>query len=135
VIDAGSDIQRRFDIGYSRGNRIVLGLLGMGPRCSRVELGDTELHVRMGWGFDARIPLANVTRVGPADRPFFAWGVHGWRGRWLVNGSSEGIVAVEIDPPVRGRTLCCFPLRLRTVYVSLTDPDALIAAVGASPHP
>jgi hypothetical protein len=47
-----------------------------------------------------------------------------------VNGSSEGIVAIEIDPPVRGWAMC-FPLRLRTVYVSLADPDALIASVGA----
>ena len=128
------DVERRFDISYSRGNRILLGLLGIGPRFSRVELGDTDLRIRMGWGFNARIPIANIARLGSADRPFFAWGVHGWRGRWLVNGSSEGIVAIEIDPPVRGWTMC-FPLRLRTVYISLADPDALIASLGARISP
>jgi hypothetical protein len=128
VVEVGSAVERRFDLRYSNGNRIFMGLIGIGPRWSGVELGEADLRVRMGWGFRARIPLANVERVGTADRPFFAWGVHGWRGRWLVNGSSEGIVAVEIDPPVRGWAMC-FPLRLRTVYVSLTDPEAFVSAL------
>jgi hypothetical protein len=128
VVDHIPAVEGRFDLRYSRGNGIFMGLIGMGPRFSGVELGDTHLRVHMGWGFNARIPLEHITRVGPADRPFFAWGVHGWRGRWLVNGSSEGIVAIEIDPPVRGWAVC-FPLRLSTVFVSLADPDRFVAAV------
>jgi hypothetical protein len=120
----------RFEIDYSRWNGRLLGALGLGPRFSHVLLGKSDVHVRMGWGFETRIPVENIRRIAAAERPFFAWGVHGWRGRWLVNGSSRGIVALEIDPPVRGRTLC-FPLRLRTVYVSLVDRDGFLHALGS----
>ena len=56
-------------------------------------------------------------------------GVHGWRGRWLVNGAANGLVAVEIDPPACARVLGV-PVRLRYVRVSVQDPDALVAALG-----
>ncbi len=57
------------------------------------------------------------------------WGVHGWRGRWLVNGSSHGIVVLGIDPPARARTLG-LPVRLRELAVSLEDPVGFAAALG-----
>jgi hypothetical protein len=119
----------RFEIDYSRGNRLFMGLIGMGPRFSGVVIDDQEVRVRMGWGFYAHIPLADIQRIGLTERPFFAWGAHGWRGRWLVNGSSKGIVAMEIDPPARGWAIG-FPLRLRVVYVSLADPVGFITALG-----
>jgi hypothetical protein len=61
----------------------------------------------------------------------YSWGVHGWRGRWLVNGSPKGIVELTIDPPVRAH-VAGLPITLRTLSVSVTDPDALIAAVAKS---
>jgi hypothetical protein len=128
MVDVGSGEVRRFEIDYSRWNKRFFGLLGLGPRFSEVVIDDTDLRVRMGWAFRAHVPRADVRRVAATERPFFAWGVHGWRGRWLVNGSSDGIVAVEIDPPARAWTLG-IPIRLRTVYVSLTDPAAFIAAL------
>jgi hypothetical protein len=84
----------------------------------------------MGWGFNAHIPTGSIVEVVATERPFYAWGVHGWRGRWLVNGSSRGIVAVRIDPSVRGWAMF-FPLRLRTVYISLADPEGFVAALRA----
>jgi len=126
--DFGSGGIQHFDIDYSRGNRFFMGLIAMGPRFSGVVVDDEQVGVRMGWGFYAHIPLTGIQRVGTAERPFFAWGAHGWRGRWLVNGSSKGIVAIEIDPPARGWAIG-FPLRLRVVYVSLADPDAFITAL------
>ena len=57
----------------------------------------------------------------------YSWGAHGWRGRWLVNGSSKGIVELTIDPRVRAYVMGV-PVKLRTLWVSVTDPDALIAA-------
>ena len=82
-------------IDYSRwNNRFFWALIGLGPRFSEVVVDDTDLRVRMGWAFHAAVPRADIRRVVAAtERPFFAWGVHGWRGRWLVNGSSDGIVA------------------------------------------
>jgi hypothetical protein len=37
----------------------------------------------------------------PDNEAVTAWGVHGWRGSWLVNGSSSGLVRFEIEPAVR----------------------------------
>jgi len=131
MADVGSGGVRQFDIDYSRGNRFLMGLIGVGPRFSGVVIDDEEVRVRMGWAFYAHIPLASIQRVGSAVRPFFAWGAHGWRGRWLVNGSSKGIVALEIDPPARGWAIG-FPLRLRVVYISLADPDGFITALNGA---
>jgi hypothetical protein len=128
----GTGARRHFDIDYSRGNRVLMGLVGVGPRFSGVVIDDEEISVRLGWGFYAHIPIADIQRVGTSERPFFAWGAHGWRGRWLVNGSSKGIVALEIDPPARGWAIG-FPLRLRVLYVSLADPDAFITALTTPP--
>jgi hypothetical protein len=53
--------------------------------------------------------------------------VHGFRGRWLVNGSSKGVVELTIDPPVKAK-IVGVSTTLRTLLVSVTDPEALIAA-------
>ena len=131
MADVGTGGVRHFDIDYSRGNRTLMGLIGVGPRFSGVVIDDEHVRVRMGWGFYAHIPLASIQRVGTTVRPFFAWGAHGWRGRWLVNGSSKGIVALEIDPPARGWAIGC-PLRLRVVYISLADRDGFITALNGA---
>ena len=131
MADVGPGILR-FAIDYSRWNKRFFGLLGLGPRLSEVVVDDTNLRVRMGWTFHAEVPRADIRRVTAAERPFFAWGVHGWRGRWLVNGSSDGIVGVEIDPPARAWTLG-IPIRLRTVHISLADPRGLITALTSAP--
>jgi hypothetical protein len=85
----------------------------------------------MGWGFRGTIPLSSIKNAEPNDDRVYAWGVHGWRGRWLVNGSSNGMVELTIDPPVRAH-VAGVPIKLRTLWVSVTDPDALIAAVAPS---
>jgi hypothetical protein len=131
MADVGSGGVRQFHIDYSRGNRLLMGLIGVGPRFSGVVIDHEEVRVRMGWAFAANIPLATIQRVSSTVRPFLAWGAHGWRGRWLVNGSSKGIVALEIDPPARGWAIG-FPLRLRVVYVSLADSDGFITALNSA---
>jgi hypothetical protein len=50
-----------------------------------------------------------------------------------VNGSSKGIVEVGLDPPQRASLLGLWPLRLRTLYVSLVDADGFIEVVGDRP--
>jgi hypothetical protein len=44
-----------------------------------------------------------------------------------VNGSSKDIVELTIAPPVRAYVMGA-PIKLQTLYVSVTDPQALIAA-------
>ena len=62
------------------------------------------------------------------DDRVWGWGVHGWKGKWLVNGTSQGLVRFTIDPATRA--LGCFvPLDLRVLRVSVADRDAVMAAV------
>lgn len=121
-----------FRFRYDRWCAWLLIGLGLGPRFSGVRVDDDPVHggidVRMGWGFHARIPHERIRGVTAAERTFIGWGVHGWRGRWLVNGSMRDLLAVEIDPPVSAR-VCFVPVRLRTLLISLADPAAFRAAV------
>jgi hypothetical protein len=59
-------------------------------------------------------------------------GVHGFAGRWEVNGSARGLVEIVLAPP------CLAEPRLGTLFVrakvsqlvlSLADPDGFIAAL------
>ena len=102
--------------------------LGCGPKHSEVRVQDGILRVRFGWGFNAEIPVSSITDARPNNDRVYSWGAHGFRGRWLVNGSSKGIVELTIDPPARAKVMG-MPVTLKTLYVSVTDPDALIAAV------
>jgi hypothetical protein len=100
---------------------------GLGPDRSAVRVEDGTLHVRFGWGFRTEIPLDSIKDAKPNNEKVYAWGAHGWRGRWLVNGSSKNIVELTIDPAARAYVMGA-PIKLRTLYVSVTDPQALIAA-------
>lgn len=57
-------------------------------------------------------------------------GVHGWAGRWLVNGAGEGVLAIDLDPTQRAR-VAGFPVRLRQLLVSVEDPAALTRALAS----
>ena len=103
--------------------------LGLTPSQAYLEIDPDVVRVRMGWGFQADVPrlsIRSVRRVGNA----ISIGVHGWRGRWLVNGASGPLVALTIDPPVRARTLG-FPIRLDELTVSVDDPDELVDALSS----
>ncbi len=125
-------VGQRFPISYTGINAKVFPLLGMPRSHSYVELDDDIVRVRLGWGFAASIPRRAITGAGrgPDVRGITA-GAHGWRGRWLVNGSREGIVRLDVDPPARAWTLG-FPLRLRRLDVSLEEPERFLATLGAS---
>lgn len=104
--------------------------MGHGRRLSRIEVDASEIRVRMGLGFWTTVPRASVTSVADVGhRRVLGWGVHGWRGRWLVNGSSSGLVTIGIDPSVRARVLG-IPVRLRELTVSVVEPAALVSDLG-----
>ena len=109
--------------------RPLLSVLAAGPRFSSVELEDDWLRVRMGPSFHADIPRSSIKGARRHSGLVGGIGVHGWRGQWLVNGGIRGVVAVDIDPPAKAKVLG-FPVRLRTLWVSLKEPEAFIAAVG-----
>lgn len=117
---------QRFPISFSGVGR-SMWLLGIRRAQCFVELTSDRLRVHLAWGFRLDAPLSSVRQAEHDHRRVWAWGAHGWRGRWLVNGSSRGIVRVHLDPDAQAR--CLVPVRVRDLRVSVDDPDGLIAAL------
>jgi hypothetical protein len=110
--------------------RLLLSALGMGPRYSRIELDADALRVRMGWAFAATVPRQHITGAESRSGPVGGIGVHGLRGRWLVNGAASGLVTLTIEPPVRARV--GVSVALAQLTLSLEDPEGFLAAVGGA---
>ena len=108
--------------------KILIGATVL-ARIDRNELDNDTLHVVMGWAFRAAIPVGQITAVRQRGGLVGGIGVHGWRGRWLVNGATTGLLVITIDPPVRAWATG-FPVQLRELTLSLEDPDALSVALG-----
>ena len=124
--------EQRFGISYSSFNRALLTALGMGPKRSFVAVTDDTVTVRMGWAFRCEIPRSSIASVHLDDDRVWGWGVHGWGGRWLVNGSSAGLVRVDLDPAVPSKAVGPFGVSLRTLRVSVDEPNALLAELGVA---
>jgi len=118
----------RFPIRFDSWYGVLSSALLLPPSSSYVEVGDGQAVARMGWGFRAKFPVAAVVRTLRLERRPISRGVHGWDGRWLVNGSGEGIVVIDLDPVQAARVLGV-PVRLRQLMVSVADPDGLRAAL------
>lgn len=116
-----------FQISYAPWYRRLAAPLGLGPKRAVLRIDDNKLHVEMGWAFNADIPLTSIADARQAGQRFIEIGVHGRRGEWLVNGSGNNVVELALDPPVQARAVLR-QIELRTLRVSVTDPDALIAA-------
>lgn len=119
---------QEFSFRYDRWCGWILGLVGSGRRFSRVLVGEGEVDVRLGVGFRGAIDRGAVRGAHRRTGRVLGWGAHGWRGRWLVNGSSKGIVVLEIDPAARCRVLG-FPVKVRELALSLEEPEAFAAAL------
>ena len=122
---------RRFDLSFSPFMRILTTPILAGPSRCHVALEADRLSVAMGvggWTFSADVPLSSVGEVARVSGPVWGWGAHGWRGRWLVNGSSRGLVRISIQPAARGRCLI-LPIKLTELTVSLEEPDEFVAAI------
>ena len=120
-----------FAFSYNQFMSVLMLPFFAGPRHSSISVNDDVVMVRMGvagWTFAADLPRLSITEVSCVDGPVMAWGAHGWRGRWLVNGSSRGLVRLTIADGARGRVLG-FPIRVRELTLSLADPDAFVRAV------
>ncbi len=121
--------EEQFEIRYSKWFKPSLGILGLGPKFSRVTLSDATLDVTMGWAFRMSAPRSAITTVrhdvGPDSARVMGWGVHGWRGSWLVNGSSDGIVDLAFEPAATARVMG-LPMAVRKLRVSLVEPDAFV---------
>ncbi len=120
-------VVERFPILFTGLNR-AMPIIGLLPRRCWIEVGEDAVSVRMGWAFRATISRPAIWAVELTDRRVWVWGVHGWDGQCLVNGSSRNLVAIEIDPVVRARVLGV-PTRVIQLRVSVVDPEGLVAAL------
>jgi hypothetical protein len=109
---------------------LLLALCGVPPRSAYLERTGDDIDVRMGWAFRTRIRRGDIVGTNRYGRSI-SIGVHGWRGRWLVNGASEPIVGLELREPVPGYVLG-FRVKLQELIVSVDDPDALLRLVGVA---
>jgi hypothetical protein len=100
-------------------------LFRAGPSVSGVEVDSGEIRVRMG-SFKLDIPRGSVRSVKRSSaRVWGTTGVHGGRGRWLVNGSADGLVELAIRPPcylAPGIDTLFRRQRVNLLTVSLVDP-------------
>ena len=121
-----------FTIRFDAFSRVLMTPLGMGRRRSRITIipgdnGDT-VHVRMGWGFRATFPRSAVAATERPTRRPISRGVHGWRGKWLVNGAGRPLVAITLQPRQRAWVVGV-PVRLSHLIVSVDDPDGFVEAL------
>jgi hypothetical protein len=97
----------------------ILMIVGATADFSDIRVDDRRVRVRMGIGFRAKFERANVRSVEPY-RSCLSVGVHGWNGRWLVNGAHRPIASVQLVTPARAWVLG-FPVRFEQLLVSVTD--------------
>ncbi len=116
-----------FPFSYGR-LKPLLSVLGAGPSVTSITLDEQFLRVRMSWFFRADVPRNAIRGVKPFTGVVGGWGAHGWRGAWLVNGSSKGIVSIDVHPVARARVMGV-PVKLRVLQVSVESPGELVAAL------
>ena len=120
------------DDGLDRFTVLMDNLRGGGRASWRVEVDADELRLRMA-DFRVDVPRASVRRAARSSHQARgATGVHGKGGKWLANGSADGLVEIEIDPPCHARrspSTLFLRMEVSTLIVSLVDPDGFMAAV------
>jgi hypothetical protein len=125
-IQIGMVDRRRYAIRFTGLNR-TMALTGLTRRSCFVEVSATTVWVHMSWAFDSTIKRSSIVSVERDRDRVLGWGVHGWRGVWLVNGSSSQIVRIEIFPPEYARLMQLFRVKLRVLRVAVEQPGELIA--------
>lgn len=123
---------RTFPIRYSKLSRLFFAPLRLGARHAKVEVTDDTLRVRMGWAFRATIPRRSIRRAALHRDVWWAIGVHSDRKfkSWLVNGSSKGIVFLDLLPPAKGRAGPS-PVTIERLGLGLEDPEGLLRELQA----
>lgn len=121
----------RFPIRFSAWFKTMSSALFLAPSRSFVEVSDTDVRVQMSWGFRTHFPRSAVASAQPVDLAPISRGVHGFAGTWLVNGSGDRILEIQLQPSQRAWVMG-FPVSLRKLLVSVDDPNAVAARVRAA---
>jgi len=121
----------RFPISFDEAYGILSTVLFLPPSRAYVEVSGDQMQVRMGWAFWSTFARGAVASVSEIQSRPLSRGVHGFAGRWLVNGSGRRILSIDLVPSQRAYVVG-FPIRLRQLMVSVADPAALANAMGVS---
>jgi hypothetical protein len=113
----------RIPIRYGNPWRWLLPLLLLPARGAYIRIDGDTMKVRLSWAFRMKFARSEVTEVAK-HRPVLSIGVHGWRGRWLVNGAHRPIAIIRLAEPVPARVIG-FPVRVRELWVSVDNRDVL----------
>jgi hypothetical protein len=119
-----------FQFGFDRWYRWMAAPLGLGPKRAVIRMSATHLRIKLGWSFEADIPLTSVAEIRRGQRVIDGWGARGRQGIWVVNGSQNDIVEVAIDPPVQARA-ARRRVEVQLLRISVSGPDSLIEALRA----
>jgi hypothetical protein len=128
---AVGDERDRFPISFDSWYRVLSSLLVLPPSSAYVAVGREQVEVRMGWAFRSRFPRSAIASAAALDMRPLSRGVHGFGGRWLVNGSGRGILRIQLSPAQPAHVMGV-PVRLRELLVSVSEPPVLAAALGRS---
>ena len=118
---------KRFAVRFTGPNK-AMAVLGLRASNSYVEVRERTVEVRAGVMFRASIPREQIVSATDDHDRVLGWGVHGGFGTWLVNGSSEGLVRIDVVPSVRVRSLG-LPVTLRVLRIAVDDPTGLREAL------
>lgn len=119
---------RKFAISFDENYAMLSSALFLSPAEAYIELTGEEVVVRMSWAFRCRFPRKAVVATSHLQKRPLSRGVHGWRGRWLVNGSGDAVLSITLKPSQRAWVIG-FPVSLSELLVSVKDPAELARAL------
>jgi hypothetical protein len=118
----------RFPITFNSWYRVFSSVLGLPPSSAYVQVTGEQVEARMGWAFRSRFRRSVVSSASALDIRPLSRGVHGFGGRWLVNGAGREILRVELSPAQRAYVMGV-PVRLRELLVSVSEVSVVAAAL------
>jgi hypothetical protein len=114
-----------FPIACDRSGR-AMAIVGAMPSRWRVTITDDAFEVDAQWWFRMTAPRSAIASVTVEPARTISRGVHGWRGRWLVNGAGRPLVIVRFDVVQRGHSMA-IPITVRELTLSISEPESFVA--------
>jgi hypothetical protein len=106
---------------YDMGRVGFLGVHGT------VDVDGDAVRVHVGPFFQAEVPRSAIESVSVVKPSILAgFGVHHWKGVWLVNGRRGPAVELRLAARIRGSMLG-IPVGVRRLQLGVGDPAALAA--------
>ena len=120
-------MKTRIPIRYTRPWSWILMIFALPQPLAYIEVDGDTIRVRMSWAFRAKFTRGDISTI-TANRPVVSVGVHGWNGRWLVNGANRPVAKIAFALPAHARVLG-FRVSLRELLVSVADVAELQRAL------